>query len=68
MYILTSNNGLRIILFDMIDATASLWVSVVVMAVVFWVSFVFSLLNPQRFTTKWLTKTETETPLKINSS
>lgn len=52
MYILTSNSGLWIILFDMIDATASLWVSVVVMVVVFWVSFVFLFLTPQRFTMK----------------
>lgn len=41
------NSGLRIIFFDMIDATASLWVSVVVMVVVFLISFVFCFWLPK---------------------
>lgn len=60
------NSGLRIIFFDMIDTTTSLWVSVVVMVVEFLISFVF---DYPRFTMKWLTKTKTENPkIKINSS
>lgn len=43
------NSGLRIIFFDMIDATTSLWVSVVVMVVEFLISFVF---DYPRFTMK----------------